>query len=349
MKDNDNKITKTFFQEREQQHKLNTSKLEKMTPFPKNSLIELNNSCNHACIFCKNSDQSRHTTQLQLDTFEKFLSEAVPLGLKEVGLYTTGEPFMTKDIEKYISLAKNYNIERIYLTTNGALATLEKVQQCFYAGLNSIKFSINAANALDYLKVHGKDDFDKVLKNVKDIYNWKNNNNLSLQMLCSCVLIPKLKHTELLHKKIFSKYFEDTIYVDSGSQGGQAFQLPISNEYKSAVFEETFISSKPCQLPFNRYHLTAEGYLTACCVDYELDLVFGNIKEDSLKNIWNNDMVQKLRDKHIKDELSGLLCDQCMNNRPAPYEPLMKVKKKIKSSQLRKNKLDKLIKRFKEI
>ena len=134
------------------------------------------------------------------------------------------------------------------------------------------------------------------------------------------------------------------------------FQFKIKNNDRERngslskrTFEETFISSKPCQLPFNRYHLTAEGYLTACCVDYELDLVFGNIKEDSLKNIWNNDTVQKLRDKHIKDELSGLLCDQCMNNRPAPYKPLMKVKKKIKSSQLRKNKLDKLIKRFKEI
>jgi MoaA/NifB/PqqE/SkfB family radical SAM enzyme len=352
MRDKNREPENLYFQKRKKQFELNTNELKKIAPFPKNSLIELNNSCNHACLFCKNPDQSRSATQLKIDTFEKFISEAAPLGLKEVGLYSTGEPFITKDIEKYIALAKIYGIERIYLTTNGAIATLEKVKQCFYAGLNSIKFSINAANAEDYLKIHGKDDFEKVLKNVKDIYNWKTKNNIELQMLCSCVLIPKLEHTELLHKKKFFKYFEDTNYVKTHSQGGQAFQLQISNEYKSSVFQETFNSNnanKPCQLPWNRVHLTAEGYLTACCVDYDLDLVFGNIKEDSLINIWNNDIIQKLRDKHLKDKLTGLLCDQCMNNRPAPYKPLTKVTKNLMSSQLRKVKLEKLIKRFKEI
>jgi MoaA/NifB/PqqE/SkfB family radical SAM enzyme len=352
MTDKNSELENLYFEKRKKQFDLNTNELKKIAPFPKNSLIELNNACNHACLFCKNPDQSRNATQLKIDTFEKFISEAAPLGLKEVGLYSTGEPFITKDIEKYIAIAKDYNIERIYLTTNGSLATLEKVKQCFYRGLNSIKFSINASNALDYLKIHGKDDFEKVLKNVQDIYNWKTKNNIQLQMLCSCVLIPKLEHTELLHKKIFSKYFEDTIYLKAHSQGGQSFQLQISNEFKSSVFKETFNSintNKPCQFPWNRVHLTAEGYLTACCMDYDLDLVFGDIKKDSLINIWNNDTIQKLRDKHLKDKLTGLLCDQCMNNRPAPYEALMKVTKNLKSSQLRKIKLEKLIKRFKEI
>ena len=36
-------------------------------------------------------------------------------------------------------------------------------------------------NAKDYKLVHGFDDFNKVLKNVTDIYNWKNENNIKLQ------------------------------------------------------------------------------------------------------------------------------------------------------------------------
>ena len=31
---------------------------------------------------------------------------------------------------------------------------------------------------------------------------------------------------------------------------------------------------KPCEMLWNRLHLTADGYLTACCVDYENDLVY---------------------------------------------------------------------------
>ena len=95
------------------------------------------------------------------------------LGLKEVGLYATGEPFMTKNLDDYISIAKTYNIERVYITTNGALADLKTVIKCVEAGLDSIKFSINASNKSDYLEIHGHDDFSKVRDNVLKIYEWK--------------------------------------------------------------------------------------------------------------------------------------------------------------------------------
>jgi len=81
-------------------------------------------------------------------------------------------------------------------------------------------------------------------------------------------------------------------------------------------------------------------------VDYELDLAFGDIKKNSFEKIWNNETVKYLRRKHITDQLNGLLCDQCMNNRPASFSPLMEVQKKTKSEQLRKNEQSKLLKRF---
>ena len=234
----ENLKTETYFKNREKKFSFASEELREVAPFPKNALIELSNLCNHKCVFCKNSNQSRSSSQLTLDLFQKFISESVPLGLEEVGLYSTGEPFMTKDIEKYIALAKKLGVKRVYITTNGVLATLEKVIKCYDAGLDSIKFSINAGNANDYLKVHGYDDFNVVLRNVNDIYNWKINNNHhhSLQLLGSCVLIPGIKDTLKQHKEIFSKYFEDTQYVLSTSQGGQSFELPFNEEDKALVF-----------------------------------------------------------------------------------------------------------------
>lgn len=341
--------TNEYFAKRKKKFFVDPSALTKFADFPKNALVELTNVCNHSCIFCKNPDQARKLTHLDINIFSNFVEQAVDQGLEEIGLYATGEPFMTKGLSEYIKIAKKLGVRRIYITTNGALATLTKVKECVEAGLNSIKFSINASNKEDYALIHGSDDFDVVLANVTQIYQWVQNNKVNLQMLGSCVLIPLLKDRKPQHELIFKKYFEDIIYVEAGSQGGQAFALPFEESVKQAVFggiNSLPRSDRPCQLPWSRIHLTAEGYLTACCVDYNLDLVYANIREGNLSELWNNSKVQALRANHLADSLAGTLCDQCMNNRAAPFAPLSHVKMQLKSPDSRNSEQAKLEKRF---
>ena len=318
-----------YFEQRSRQvAKLPTS-LRAHARHPKNALIELTNGCNHACIFCKNSNQGRKAAFLPLDTYRSFVEQAVSLGLEEIGLYATGEPFMTKNLHDYIRIAKQAGVRRVYLTTNGALATLERVQACVDAGLDSMKFSINASNQQDYNLVHGFDDFEKVMQNLHSIHEWRDANKIDLQLLCSCVIIPSVGDIQQEHSALFSRYFDDIVYVEAGSQAGQAFELidelAVSPHgvFGNINQENTLESIKPCSMVWNRYHLTAEGYLAACCVDYELDLVYSNLNDESLEQGWNNAHAKKLRNAHIDGNLEGLLCHQCMLNKKQDYHFLL--------------------------
>ena len=319
---------------------MDDEQLLEFAEYPSNALIELTNSCNHACVFCKNSNQERGATHLDIKIFEEFVRQAVPLGLKELGLYATGEPFMTKNLEEYIAVAKLNGVNRIYVTTNGALADLERVSKCYEAGLNSIKFSINASNREEYKLVHGYDDFEQVLENVRNIYKWKKDNGINIQLLASCAIVPAIADLEKSHYAIFGGYFEDIRYENSTSQNGQAFQLADTLGFiPNGVFSNLGKSNsagdvRPCQMLWNRYHLTAEGYLTGCCIDYELDLAFADINSFSLKESWNNELARKLRSAHINKDLSGLVCDQCMHNEARPYKPISDVNKKKKSDKI---------------
>ena len=51
----------------------------------------------------------RKIKTLPLETFEKFVKNASVSGLEEIGLYSTGEPFMTKNIYQYVAIAKKIN------------------------------------------------------------------------------------------------------------------------------------------------------------------------------------------------------------------------------------------------
>ena len=94
---------------------------------------------------------------------------------------------MDKRLSEFVREGKRLGYEYIYINTNGALANAKRAQPVIDAGCDSIKFSINANNKEDFKKVHGYDDFDKVLENLKWIYEYRNQNNISMGVYVSSV------------------------------------------------------------------------------------------------------------------------------------------------------------------
>ena len=294
---------------------------------PKNALIELSNGCNHACVFCYNPEMTRKTMHLNMDTYKEFIKKAVNEGVIEVGLYSTGEPFMTKNLSDYIEFAKDTGIKRVYITTNGALANLEKFKKCINAGLDSIKFSINAGSKETYKTIHGYDDFEKVINNVKSLYEYKKKYNKDIQIMCSFV------YTDLTYKEIddfkkkYGKYFEDMFFQKSMNQGGRTLKSDILTKAINKDNPVEKKSFKPCAMVWNRLHFSAEGYMTACCVDYENDLLYEKFdKNKKLINQFKKKKITKLKEKHLNNNLDGTICKNCLYNCEEDYERLVDVK-----------------------
>ncbi len=313
---------------------------QSIAPVPKNALIELTNACNHACVFCFNPEMKRKTRTLDFKIFENFIKKSIEEGLEEVGLYSTGEPFMTKNLDKYIKKAKQLGIKRVYITTNGALANIEKVTKCIDAGLDSIKFSINAGSRETYKIIHGHDDFNKVIKNLKDIYNYKQEKKIHLKLLASFVI------TNITHKekdkfiKDYGNFFEDIMFQKARNQGGRT--LDKRNVIASKVELENIKNDskklKPCDMLWDRLHLTSEGYLTACCEDYENDLAYQ--KFDDKKKVFdqfNNIKMKKLREKHLKSKLDGTICKGCLLNKKFDYKKISSIKVENNKINLKKS------------
>lgn len=298
---------------------------------PKNALVELTNACNHACVFCFNPKMKRSISHLNIDTYTQFVKKCSEEGVEELGLYSTGDPFMTKNLYEYISIAKKLNIKRVYITTNGALADFEKAKKCLDAGLDSIKFSINAGTKESYKIIHGFDDFEKVKKNVIDIYNYIKINKLKVELFSSFVYT-SLTFSELdIFKKQFSKYLKEMIFFPAANQGGR--NVEVAKEITKNLNLNTSSQKKdyqPCEMLWNRLHFTAEGYLTACCVDYENDLVFSKFeKNEKLIDQFNSEPVKNLRSKHLNNKLDNTICKGCIYNKNYKYEKILKKEEKL--------------------
>ncbi len=150
-------------------------------PFPKEFLIDITSLCNHTCTFCSNrkmSDKKNADDNL----IYKVLDDARKEGSSSVGLYATGEPFLNKNLEDYIRYAKKIGYEYVYITTNGAACTPKRMEKAINNGLDSIKFSIHGGTAETYRKIHGKNDFERVIKNLKWVDEFRKKNNIQLKI-----------------------------------------------------------------------------------------------------------------------------------------------------------------------
>lgn len=291
---------------------------------PKNMLVECSNICNLSCIFCANRKMTRKTSKISSSFLNRILNEAFELGVREIGFYTTGEPLMNSELENYINIAKKIGYEYIYITTNGVLANINKIKKLVQKGLNSIKFSINAINEKDYELIHGKNMYNMVLKNLKEVWEWKEKNNINLKVYVSYI---STKYTEYDIKTIennFKDYSDKVLITNVRNQSGLVPE--VTNKLKNKKEDDKIQGKRelPCFYPFNTICITLEGYITACCTDFQNYLAYADLNKMSLKEAWYSDTITGLRKQHISENLKNNLCRNCIFNSLELPEPLNK-------------------------
>ena len=292
--------------------------------FPKKGmLIEITNLCNDACIFCFNKNMVREKGFINPNLVDKVLKEAYELGMREVGFYTTGEPLLNKNLEDYIYKAKTIGYQYVYITTNGVLADISRMKNLIEKGLDSIKFSINAINSDEYRFIHGKSDFEKVITNLRELYNYKLKNNISINIFVSYI---KTKYTDkniAEIKDFFNNICDEVAIMNVENQGGLQPEINDLLLSESDVELDT-MKKMPCSYPFKSVIITQEGYLTACCLDFQNYLAYADLNKVSLKKAWNNEVIRKLRREQLKLNPSNTICSNCVYNLNIQPTPLVK-------------------------
>lgn len=279
-------------------------------PIPRNMMVELSNACNHACIFCPNPHMKRTKRLIDNALLFRVIDEAAELGVREIGFYTTGDPFIHKGLVSFTAHAKKAGFDYIYISTNGGLASPERAKAAIDAGMNSIKFSVNAGSQETYKQIHGVDDWDKVIENLRFISDYREKNRLDLKLYVTCVVTKIMEHEveslrELLTPLVDQISFDPCMVLALPDAGEGTPQEGI------------------CHLPFNRLHVTQEGYLTLCCVDFQNYLALADLNELSLKNAWTSDRFRAMRKRHLTGDLTGTLCGRCWNAERCHVDPVV--------------------------
>ncbi|KAI4450933.1 GTP 3',8-cyclase [Eubacterium plexicaudatum ASF492] len=265
--------------------------------------IEVTNACNHKCVFCPNADSRRKKKMIDFKLAQRVMRECAEfLGDdKRICFHMNGEPLLYKHLSELVRYSKELGYNYSFLTTNGSLADEKFLTELFEAGLDSIKFSINAGSKETYKKIHGADDYDHAINALKFSWEYRKKTQKDIKIFVSCVGI-KDNYEELVQLNELAKQYSDEVvfYYPCSYAGQKTDQVEKMYCDMSKLPIKTFEikHSAPCPVLWNSINVTCDGYLSLCCSEADNRLVIEDLNHMSVKDAWMGSKMQRVRKIH---------------------------------------------------
>ena len=293
-------------------------------PCPRSVKIELTARCNFACSFCARSHMLRDQRDMDKSLYERLLLELKEEGVEEIGLFYLGESLLCSWLPWAIFYAKEVvEFPYVFLTTNGSLADKEKVQSLIWSGLDSLKWSLNYSDEVQFSKVAGVKPslYRAMRRNIKDAKEVRDKHEQSTNHHCG-LYASYIIYDNDQRSKMMKTVEEVHPYVD------EIYELPLYNQAGLVTKEEQelgFIPTAgnqgrvgalrdplPCWACFTEGHITYDGNLSACCFDHDGRFHMGDLKEQSFMQAWQSQEFVDLRSAHLKKDVKGTVCEGCI-------------------------------------
>jgi radical SAM protein with 4Fe4S-binding SPASM domain len=267
--------------------------------------------------------EQRHKI-LDYEIFEKLCEDLKYYGEEEVKviyLGCFGEPSLNPRMTDMIHLLKSEKICReVRILTNGYLLSHDLNEQIVQAGADIVRISIEALTSEGYKKICGiKLDYDKFLSNIKDLYI--RSRGTGTQVFAK-LISTTLKGDEdlLLFDSMYSE-ITDACWCENATS---CWPLYKSDLYKVGNAEQFTYDTVDeaikhvCSYPLTHLAVFSDGSVGACCSDWRMDNVIGDIRTQSLRDIWNGEALHTFRRKLLSRQraTASAPCKLCIMRSP---------------------------------
>lgn len=247
--------------------------------FPVFSVLEFNlcGLCTRKCVFCPHSspNYSRTDAFISVKLFAKVMDDIQKIDYDGTIIFSAFcEPLLHKQVEKLVELArKGCPNARVEIVTNGDLATADKIANLFAAGLSTLCVSLyDGPHQIDYFKA------------------------LQEQL--------GLKGEQLVLRPRWLSAREH-------------YGITLTNRAGAIEIKDAGITTpdepikKPCYYPFFQTLIDYDGSVLLCTHNWSKKIIAGNVNEESILDIWNNEPLKKIRLELANSNRNFVPCNLC--------------------------------------
>lgn len=322
-------------------------------------IISLTNRCNLRCRMCQIPEEK--TEELTTAQWKKTINDVSSLGVQTI-VFSGGEPLLREDIFELISFTKNHHMNAC-LTSNGYLINQSVALKLSHSGVNVVNISIEGDKEVhDYLR--GEGSFDKATSALENLKMHKIESTMAttvsrynFECLRSVLELAKEKGATTVRFQPFSRIFlkdasrGDDFFIDEKDK--ERLQEIIENiiklaqEYKISTNPVSYLRNIPSYLSTKKIKMqkgcsalwiscpiNSKGEVFPCWVITSQNRLIGNVKQESLSDLWFSK-----RHDQIRESILRAGCFGCM----------MSCYDKVFGSDANKNNLVKKIKKMNKL
>lgn len=298
------------------------NRLTAAPPAPRSVKIELTGRCNYRCGFCAlRTRKEQPKGDMDWALFKRITREMRDAGVEEIGVFYLGESFMAPALlADAIGWCKALGFPYVFLTTNGSLCTTANLQAVFQAGLDSLKFSVNAADDEQFGEVMGVKPllYKRALGAIRTARELRDAGDYRCRIYASSIKYDgaQQERMERLLDEHVRPYVDEHYWLPLYSMGSLATQREAELGYRPTAGNQGRLDAMreplPCWSAFTEGHVTADGALSACCFDADARWKMGDLTQQSFMSAWNSPEFQALRRAHLRKDVSGTPCEECV-------------------------------------
>ncbi len=282
--------------------------------------VEATNICNFKCVYCPESfddfeERSGGLTRLDLAAFEKISSQIAQMGgVKTLNLYMMGEPLVNLNLPDFIKIAQEKAIaDRIILTTNGSLLNDNTARKLITAGLDYLRVSIYGGNASAYArKTQSKVPLERVRSNIARFYELRKELGGA-----TFIYVKMIDSGDPAENREFRDLFAgiaDEVVVEPAMNWNDPEEGNLAQMDRETLLENEHFRNKKtvCPLPFYTLVIHSDLRVSVCCVDWAKEAIVGDLKTQTLKEVWRGEALREFQLAHLhrrKSQLSA--CRNC--------------------------------------
>jgi len=284
---------------------------QEMLAFPKHVDIDTINTCNARCRMCGIDFDRRKVTRMTDQLFDKIVAELAEhrTQVDRVGLAVNSEPLMDRGLAGKIAKLKQAGIRCASIITNASLLTPQRSEELLGAGLDQTYISIDSLDPSTYEEIRRGLVFEEAYRNACQFVGLKQRLRPAGTVRIAMVQL-KENHDEA---EAFVRHWmpllgpRDEVVVTRGFNWGVARNVvarsPSDDEEHNRV---------PCISLWTSFVVDVDGQVRMCCADPEGKTLLGDLRQDSITDIWRGQKLARARQLHFDGRRREIaMCDGC--------------------------------------
>ncbi len=265
-------------------------------PLPEIIQIEATNLCNARCVFCPRDRMERKQGVMEMGLYRKIVDESAALGIRSARMHNYGESFIDREIVEKIRYAKSKGIAEVGLISNGSLITPAVARAVVEAGLDAINISLDAAGTEAFERTRIGLRYDRVIENIEGLLRVRAELGASRPRLILSFV--RQQDSD-----------EERAFIEKWSRVADKVHVTDAHNWAGTLHARSDVRF-PCYRPWLTFTVLWDGRVSLCCADFDAKVVLGDLRTQTIAEVWNSDAFRAVRRAHL-DHGGPDLCQGC--------------------------------------